>query len=102
MPRYVFAYHGGRKPETPEEGEKEMAKWGEWFAKMGDAVVDGGNPVGPSKTVTGHGVEDNGGPNPLSGYTLVEAANIDDAVELAKGCPILTHGTVEVAEATKM
>lgn len=102
MPNYVFAYHGGRRPETPEEGEKEMAKWGAWFEQMGDAVVDGGNPVGPSKTVTADGVDDNGGSNPLSGYTIVKADSIEGAIEMAKGCPILGNGTVEVAEAIQM
>ena len=85
MPKFVFAYHGGSMPETPEEGEKVMAAWGAWFEGLGSAVVDGGNPVGMSKTVTANGVEDNGGANPLSGYSIVEAANIDDACEMAKG-----------------
>lgn len=99
MPKFVFAYHGGTMANTPEEIERVMAAWGAWFASMGDAVVDGGNPVGPSKTVTKNGVDDNGGSNPLSGYSLVEADSIEAAVEMAKGCPILEHGTVEVAEA---
>ena len=102
MPKYIFAYHGGKMPETPEEGERVMAAWNAWYGAMGAAVVDGGAPVGPSKTVTANGVEDNGGSNPLSGYTLVEAADIDAAVEMAKGCPILEHGTVEVAQAIDM
>ncbi|MGI9482429.1 MAG: hypothetical protein ACR2OR_08735 [Hyphomicrobiales bacterium] len=89
-------------PETPEEGEKMMAAWGAWFQGMGDAVVDGGKPAGMSKTVRASGVADNGGANPISGYSLVSAANIDEAVELAKGCPILEHGSVEVAEALDM
>lgn len=98
MPNYVFAYHGGKMPESEEEGAKVMAAWGAWFEKMGSAVVDPGNPVGMSKTVGANGVEDNGGSNPLSGYTVVSADNIDAACEMAKGCPILEHGTVEVAE----
>lgn len=102
MPKFVFVYHGGTMPETPEEGERVMAAWGAWFQNMGDAVVDGGNPVSMSKTVTANGVEDNGGPNPISGYTLVNVEDIDAACELAKGCPILEHGTVEVAEAIEM
>ena len=102
MPKFVFAYHGGKMPDTPEEGEAEMAKWGAWFESMGAAVVDGGNPVGPSKTVSESWVADNGGANPLSGYSLVNADSIDAAVEMAKGCPILKHGTVEVAEAVEM
>ena len=99
MPKFIFAYHGGKMPETPEEGAKVMAAWQSWLAGMGDAVIDPGNPVGPSKTVSAGGVSDDGGANPLSGYTLVTADTFDAAVELAKGCPILDHGSVEVAEA---
>lgn len=104
MPNFVFAYHGGGMPETPEEGEKVMAAWNAWYGKMGDAVVDGGAPVGMSKTVTASGIEDNGGANPLSGYTVVKADTIEAACEMAKGCPILDggSGTVEVAQVHEM
>ena len=103
MPKFVFAYHGGKMPETPEEGAKSMAAWRSWLGGMGDALVDGGNSVGKSKTVTPGGIEDNGGSNPLSGYTLVNAADIHAACEIARGCPILANeGTVEVAEAIEM
>jgi hypothetical protein len=102
MAKFVFAYHGGKKPESPEEGEKVMASWRAWFAGMGDAVVDGGGPVGLSKTVTSGGVDANGGANPLSGYSLITADSLDAAVAMAQGCPILDSGTVEVAEAIEM
>ncbi|WP_075996041.1 hypothetical protein [Salaquimonas pukyongi] len=103
MPKFVFAYHGGKMPETQEEGAKVMAAWESWLGGLGDAVADGGNPVGMSKTVTASGVEDNGGSNPLSGYSLVNAADIGAACDIAKGCPILdAGGTVEVAEAMEM
>ncbi|MGB7271613.1 MAG: hypothetical protein WBC90_19085 [Albidovulum sp.] len=103
MPKFVFAYHGGKMPESAEEGQKIMAAWMKWFETMGSAVVDGGNPVGPSRTVTASGVAMNGGANPLSGYSLVNAASIDAATDLAKGCPILANGgTIEVAEAMDM
>ena len=102
MPKYVFAYHGGKAPEDPEEGAKVMAAWESWMKGLGEAIVDPGNPVGASKTVSAAGVQDNGGANPLSGYTLVNADNLDAAVEMAKGCPILADGSVEVAEAMEM
>lgn len=102
MARYIFAYHGGEMPETPEEGQKVMAAWRSWLEGLGSAVVDGGNPAGMSKTVSAGGVEDGGGSNPISGYSLVEADGIDAACEMAKGCPIPDHGTVEVAEAMDM
>ncbi len=103
MPKYVFAYHGGKMPETPEEGAKEMEKWKTWFASMGSAVIDGGNPVGKSTTVSGSGVVDNGGSNPLSGYSLIEVPDLNAAIKIAKGCPICSNdGSVEIAEAIDM
>lgn len=102
MPNYMLAYHGGKMPETPEEGAAVMEKWGAWFGGMGDAVVDGGNPVGISKTVGVDGVADNGGSNPLSGYSIITADNMEAATKLAAGCPIIEHGTVEVAEIMPM
>ena len=104
MPKFIFAYHGGGMPETPEEGEKAMAAWGAWYGAMGNAVVDGGAPVGQSSTVSAGGVADNGGANPLSGYTVVEAADHAAANEMAKGCPIVQDGTgsVEVAPIMEM
>ena len=104
MPNFIYAYHGGKKPDTPEEIDKEMAKWDAWFKDLGAAVVNPGNPVGLSKTVSASGVADNGGANPLSGFTIVQADTIDSAVEMAKGCPMVGSGsgTVEVAEVMQM
>lgn len=102
MPKYIFAYHGGKMPESKEEGERVMAAWTAWYEKLGPSIADGGAPVGPSKTVTSNGVLDDGGANPISGYTLINADNMDAAIQAAKGCPILGHGTVEVAEAMDM
>ena len=98
MPRYIFAYHGGSAPESPEEGEKIIQKWQAWIESNGAAMIDPGNPVGISKTVSADGVADNGGVNPLMGYSIVESATIDDAVEIAKSCPHVEEGSVEVAE----
>lgn len=104
MAKYLFVYHGGTHPETEEEQKRVMDAWGQWFASMGAAVVDGGNPVGMSKTVHPDGsVTDDGGSNPASGYTLIEASNDDDAIAKAKGCPILeSGGSIELAEALDM
>ena len=60
MPQFIFAYHGGKMPETEEDQAREMALWEKWFGEMGPAVVIPGNPVGKSKTVSASGVEDHG------------------------------------------
>jgi hypothetical protein len=104
MAKYLFVYHGGESPEGEEAVKELMDDWGAWFGTLGTAVIDGGNPVGPSITVQPDGsIADNGGANPASGYSLIEAADIDDAIEKARGCPILTsRGSIEVAEAFDM
>ena len=70
---------------------------------MGDAVVDPGLPVGPSKTITPNGVVEGSGANPASGMTVIQAETMDDAIALVKDCPHLSGtGTIEIAEAMDM
>jgi len=104
MAKFMFVYHGGGMPETPEEGERVMAAWNAWYGAMGAAVLDGGGPAGLSKTVSADGIADNGGANPVSGLTVVEAADQAAACEMAKGCPMVVdgNGSVEVAEIIQM
>jgi len=99
MPNFMFVYHGGKQPETQEETDRVMAAWGKWMQDNGPSLVDPGNPVGMSKTVSPDGVADNGGPNPVAGYSIVSAADIDAACNIAKSNPMLDDGgSVEVAE----
>ena len=104
MAKYLFVYHGGKNPESEAEVAEVLDAWGTWFGSMGAAVVDGGNPVGMSSTINPDGsVTDNGGANPASGYSLVEAPDLDDAIAKARGCPILASGgSIELAEAIDM
>ena len=104
MPKYIFAYHGGSAPSDPADVEKVMGQWNAWYGSMGDKVVDGGGPCGASSTVSSGGVTDDGGANPLSGFTVVEAADQSAANEMAKGCPMVNDGSgsVEVVEILQM
>lgn len=104
MAKFLFVYHGGSHPTTPAEVKQVMDAWGAWLGSMGAAVVDGGNPVGKSSTVKSDGsIAQDGGPNPVSGYSLIEAPNLADAHKKAKGCPILAAGgSIEVAETMDM
>lgn len=99
MPKYLFAYTGGSTPESEEEQQRVMSQWMSWFGSLGDAVVDGGNPVAAAKTVAGGGSVSDGGQSSLTGYSLVSADSLDAAAEMAKGCPVLeAGGAVEVYE----
>jgi hypothetical protein len=96
---YVLAFKGGSAPATEEEQQQVMAAWGAWYAALGEAVVDGGNPFGPSATIAPDGTVSDGGASALTGYTILAAGSLGEATEMSKGCPILASGgTVEVYE----
>jgi len=80
-----------------------MAKWKTWIGALGDAAVNPGTSLGKSKIVSSAGVSDDGGANPMSGFSIVKADNMDAALEMAKRCPFLDlGGTLEVAEVMEM
>jgi hypothetical protein len=100
MANYLLAYSGGPgMPKDEKARQTVMAAWGKWFETLGSAKVDGGNPFGPSKTITKGGNVKDGNISHLGGYSIIKADNMDAALKLAKGCPILHEGgTVEVYE----
>jgi len=63
MPNYIIAYHGGEKPESPEEGARQRARWQAWMTGLGEAIVNPGTPLGKSMIVSRSGVAEDGGPN---------------------------------------
>jgi hypothetical protein len=97
---YVLVFKGGGVPETPEEQAKVMADWGTWFAGLGPAVVDGGNPFGPSATIAGDGTVSEGAASALTGYAILSADSLAAATDASKNCPILADGTgsIEIYE----
>jgi hypothetical protein len=96
---YVLVYKGGGMAETEAEQQAVMAAWGTWYGQLGQAIVDGGNPFGPSKSVATDGTVSDGAPSGLSGYTILQAESLGEAAEMARGCPVLSSGgSVEVYE----
>ena len=100
MPKFVYAYvGGGGMPETEEEQQAVMNSWMNWMGGLGDAMLDPGNPFGASMVVTSDGSVREGGSLSLGGYSIVDAADLTTAAEMAKGCPVLQGGgSVEVYE----
>jgi hypothetical protein len=92
MTEFIFTY---RTPADYTVGTPDgIAAWTAWFQGMGSQVRDIGKPVFNRATVG-----DSPGGAPLGGYSLVTAQNLDEALTLAKGCPIVAAGGgVEVGE----
>jgi hypothetical protein len=101
MARFVLMFYAGPSRQAPTD--ETMARWMAWFGELGSAVIDTGSPFGAAATIASDGTPSEGaGPDPATGYTIIEAANLHDAVLLAKGCPGLNDGgSVRLYEATQ-
>ena len=112
MSEFVFLYRGGVEPgRSPESAQQTMQKWMAWLKQLGAKghLKDQGQPLertgrlvkGKRKTVTDGPFAE--AKDVVGGYTLIEARDLDQAVELSKGCPIFeADGAVEVRPVMKM
>jgi hypothetical protein len=105
MTEFVLLYRGAQRPTSPEDGQQVMQKWMEWFRGLAEQgkLIDRGQPLEMGGKViepASKAVID--GPfaeakDIVGGYSLVKANDLDEATELAKGCPVLDRGgSVEV------
>lgn len=111
MSEFVYLYRGGSREGSPEQMQQVMQKWMAWFKDLSQKghVKDQGQPLERAgKLVKGKQKIVTDGPfaeakDVVGGYTLIEARDLDQAVELSKGCPILEReGAVEVRPVMKM
>lgn len=103
MNQYIITYLGGDKPSSPEEGRKHFVKYQEWLASLGEAAVQPMVPVKNSHTITPAGAVSAGSSVDMSGYTIIQAESIEQAIAYAKECPFLAiDGSLEVAELVEM
>jgi hypothetical protein len=96
---------------TPEEMQAMSKRWMDWIGSIAaqNKLTDRGNRLaGTGKVIKGDNTVTNGPyaeiKESIGGYSIVKADSYEEAVELAKGCPILTlpGGNVEVREINVM
>jgi hypothetical protein len=91
---------------SPEEMQANTKRWMDWIGGIAaqNKLTDRGNRLIPSGKVLKSDNVIADGPyseikESLVGYTIVKADSIEEAAELAKGCPILKMGgNVEIRE----
>jgi hypothetical protein len=87
---------------TPEQMAAGMAVWRAWHEKCGSAVVDLGAPLDKSTTVAGGA----GAPSKttITGYTILQAGSVEEAVALMKDHPHfrMPGASVQILECTPM
>ena len=113
MAKFMYVFRGGgyagSVAVSPTELQQHLAKWNEWTeglraaGRFASAQPLSHPPTG--KTVRGREKVVTDGPyaeskDLVSGILVVEAASLEEAAELARGCPILDFdGSVEVRPA---
>jgi hypothetical protein len=99
MGKYVYLYYSGSDTDA---GDNEA--WGQWFGKLGDKLVDGGNPFDKGGQAVYQGGVMAVTEKPVTGYSIVNADSMEEAVELVAGCPLVAakDGAVCVYEALPM
>lgn len=96
MKKFLMLSYGYVEP-TPEI----MAAWMAWFEKVGDRIVDSGNPLGNCLEVTKTGSRDvTPEMGAATGYSILSADTREDAERLLEGCPIIA--SVRLYEAMAM
>jgi hypothetical protein len=110
MSEFLFLYRNGEKL-SPEQMQQQMGRWMTWLKELGEKGVlkSAGHPLdrsgklvsGAKRTVTDGLFAE--AKDVIGGYSIVEAATLDQAVELSNGCPIFhVGGAVEVRPIMKM
>ena len=106
----IFRHQDGQKVASPDQLQAWMKQTMDWIG--GIAAQDkfsGGNglPLDSARVVHHNNVVTNGPfgeiKETIGGYVIVKASSIDEAVEFAKGCPVLQGdgNTVEVRKIAK-
>src|SRR5215472_15474827 len=107
MSEFVFLYRNtpearGDAMGSPERAQQSLAKWRAWFKDMTDKgyVKNMGQPLDDTgKVVGGRHRTVTDGPyaetkDLIGGYSLIEARDLDQAAQIASGCPIIESGGI--------
>ena len=82
--------HYGFEPPTPEE----MGEWNRWFESIADKE-DGRGHFPSGREIFHDRTKDLPfGKDSITGYTFINAENLDEAETIAKGCPIVASTRV--------
>jgi hypothetical protein len=91
MPEYVLTF---RSTASYDPSPQTRAAWQEYFAGLGDSVLELGRPVVAETTV---GCDNEN--TRLGGYSIIEADDLDAAAAIAKASPAVARGGgVEIGE----
>jgi len=102
MQEFIFLFRGGKTTDASEERlEKHEQDWETWMDQLDEngVLIDGLPMKDHAVIIDQHGktARDLSADDSVTGYLILEAEDMDAAVEMADGCPIFDFGgSVEV------
>jgi hypothetical protein len=105
MSQFALVYRNGQRDLSLEEMQRHISDCEKWFNDLlaRGCIKDRGVPLGSdqSAVVSKHEVIHDGpfseAKDLIGGFTLVEAADLAEAIRIAKTCPVVdVGGSVEV------
>jgi hypothetical protein len=106
MNEFVLIFRTDYLPEvkfSPDEMQSMMQHWQNWMGSIAaqDKLADSGNRLGSSGNTLQPGNVITNGPYAeikeiITGYIIIRAESIDEAAEMAKGCPLVVGGRGQV------
>jgi hypothetical protein len=107
MKKFLVTYHAPAEAMSqtmnvsPEQQAKGMEMWMNWMKKCGDKMIDMGAPLVNGQQISADG-KLNKSNNNVSGYSIIQAENMEDAKALLEGHPHLSgwskEATIEIHE----
>jgi len=99
MERFLVVYHGA--PGADSDTRHDLARWSAWFDGLGSRVIDRGSLTHSAVEIPRRLLGPKESASSLCGYSVVEATDFNEAVEIAGRCPIFDEeGSVELARLT--
>ena len=97
MSRFLVTYHGGGMPSDSAQAAAARDAFGQWVARSGKSIIDPGAPIRTAAQVpNGAALHD----VPIGGYSIIEAASVEEAVAILKSHPFVGRGgTLQLHEA---
>ena len=98
MPKFVVTFENARPLTSTQDTEQHMAAYRTWLKGLGDSLILPRQAFRQSRLVQSEGVAETK-PGDIMGLLMIEATDMDAAVEVVQDCPFLDMGTMRVAEA---
>ena len=102
MKKFLLIIKGeGPTSGSPEQLQQALMQYRDWASSLGSAYVDGQRLEHSGALLENKSTVATDGPfleskEIIAGYIVVEADNMEAAVDIAKNCPLIEHCRLEV------